>query len=124
MRIYIRTARSSDREIVFKFTEHTWEWGDHIPDVWDTWLVVSGSRLLVATVKCVPVGIEHIVMLSDDEAWLEGLRVDPAYRRREIAMKLTERCVDEARVFGANVVRFQTSSLNTPVHEIAAALGF
>ncbi len=124
MRVYIRLARRTDRESVLKFTERTWEWGDYIPDIWDVWIKEPRSKLFVATFNSVAVGMEHIVMVSDKEAWLEGLRVDPSFRRQGIAMKLTERCIDESQGFGAQVVRFITSSLNTRVHKIAASFGF
>ncbi len=124
MRIYVRTARPSDRDAVFRFTEHTWEWGDYIPTVWERWITEPKSRLLVATANRVPVGISHAVMVSPNEGWIEGLRVDPAYRRQRIGLTLTRQSVAEAQIMGARVVRFITSSLNTPVHEIAGSLGF
>ncbi len=60
MRTYIRAARPSDQEAVFEFVEHTWEWGDYIPDVWDIWFTEPRAKLFVATVNGVPVGIEHV----------------------------------------------------------------
>jgi GNAT superfamily N-acetyltransferase len=123
-RIYIREGKAADREAVVKFTEHTWEWGDFIPLVWDYWLEEPDSKWLVATINRQPVAIAHIAMLSATEAWLEGLRVDPAYRKQGIGTLINRRAVSEALRKGAEYIRFVTRSDNTPVHRIAAGMGF
>lgn len=124
MRIYIRKARPADRDAVLKFTEHTWEWGDYIADVWERWLTETGSRLIVATLNRTPVGLCHTVMVSETECWLEGMRVNTDFRRQNIAIKLTERSIVVGVSLGADVLRFITSSENTPVHKLAVALVF
>jgi GNAT superfamily N-acetyltransferase len=110
--------------VVFRFTQNTWEWGDYIPQVWDRWLAEPGGKLLVAVLEGQPVALDHVVILSREEAWLEGMRVDPAHRREGLATLLSRRGVREAKQFGASVVRFATSSLNKPIHTLAGRLGF
>jgi len=120
----IRAARPEDRDGVFRFTQNTWEWGDYIPQVWDRWVVEPGGKLLVVILEGQPVALDHVVMLSAEEAWLEGMRVDPAHRREGLATLLSRRGVREASKLGASVVRFATSSLNKPIHTLAGRLGF
>ncbi|MDP2932484.1 MAG: GNAT family N-acetyltransferase [Chloroflexota bacterium] len=120
----IRSARAEDRDAVARFSEHTWEWGDYIPMVWEYWLSEPKGKLLVVTVDREPVGIAHVVMVAPGEAWLEGLRVAPEYRRAGLATKLTQRCLAEATKLGVSVVRFATAATNEPVRRIAARLGF
>lgn len=122
-RTHIRAARSEDRETVLAFS-NLWGSGDYLPYVWDRWLVEQPGRLLVATIKRQPVAVAHVVMVSHGEAWLEGLRVDPNFRRQGIAARLTVRCIEQARAAGAGVIRFTTASTNEPVHRMAATLGF
>jgi len=124
LRINVRKAKMSDREAVLQFTEHTYEWGDYIPMVWDRWFAEPGSEMLIATVKGKPVSILHFVMISREEAWFEGMRVDAGCRRLGIAKRVIEYAIRKARLKGARILRFITASDNTPVHHMAAGLGF
>ncbi|MGD1806495.1 GNAT family N-acetyltransferase [Dapis sp. BLCC M126] len=84
--VQVRLARAEDREAVLAFCQHTWEnQSDYIHLVWDKWFVEPEGRIFVAVVNDVPVGIERVFMVSDSEAWWEGLRVDRAYRGLGIA---------------------------------------
>ena len=73
---YIRAARASDREAVLAFSQHTWEWGDYIPLVWEHWLTEANGKLLVTVQNSRVVALGHVVITASKEAWLEGLRVD------------------------------------------------
>jgi RimJ/RimL family protein N-acetyltransferase len=123
-RPYIRAARASDREAVYRFSQHTWEWGDYIPLVWERWLTEVDDRLLVTTISGRPVALGHAVMAAPGEAWLEGLRVDPAYRQTGLATGMTRRLVKETGQLGADVVRLATLASNTAMCRLAAGLGF
>lgn len=123
-RLSIHRARPEDKEVVLRFSEHTWEWGDYISLVWGKWLNEPKSRLLVATKGSTPIAIIHAVMVSRDEGWLEGLRVDPDYRKMGIAGRMTRQGLKELEKFGAKVVRFITSSTNVPIHQIGSKLEF
>lgn len=110
--IQIRQARAQDREAVLAFCAHTWEWGDYIENVWETWLDDPAGLLLVALHEDRPVGLLHMQMLSETEAWQEGMRVDPAYRQQGIAHQLTLEASAEAMRRGATTVRLLTESKN------------
>lgn len=110
--IHVRPARSEDREAVLAFCEHTWEWGDYIEYVWDEWLADPAGLLLVAVYDGQPVGIVHTRMLSETDAWQEGMRVAPAYRRLGVARQLSLEASAEAMRRGATVVRLLTESTN------------
>jgi ribosomal protein S18 acetylase RimI-like enzyme len=110
--IEIRPARVEDRDAVLAFCQHTWEWGDYIEHVWDDWLHNPNGLLLVAVADGKPVGIDHLRMLSATDAWLEGMRVDPAYRRQGIAMAMSNAIMVEAMNRGATQARLITDSTN------------
>jgi len=110
--IQIRQARAQDREAVLAFCAHTWEWGDYIENVWETWLDDLAGLLLVALHEDRPVGLLHMQMLSETDAWQEGMRVDPAYRQQGIAHQLTLEASAEAMRRGATTVRLLTESTN------------
>jgi ribosomal protein S18 acetylase RimI-like enzyme len=123
-RPYIRAARAGDREAVFRFSQHTWEWGDYIPLVWARWLAEADGKLLVTTISGRPVALGHVVMAASGEAFLEGLRVDPEYRQSGLATAMTRRLLKETGQLGANIVRLATLASNTTMYRLAAGLGF
>ena len=109
----VRRAREEDREAVLAFCSQTWEWGDYIEYVWDEWLHDPQSALFVATMDGRPVGVANIRMLNATEAWLEGMRVDPAFRQHGIASALFEAQITEALHRNALTARLITESTNT-----------
>src|SRR3984893_17568342 len=111
--IEIRDARAEDRDAVLAFCTQTWEWRDYIEYVWDEWLHDPNGVLFVATSDGQPVGIGHMRMLTSTEAWLEGMRVDPAYRRQGLAEAINNEMLAEAMRRGAKVARLITESTNS-----------
>src|SRR3989440_12799110 len=92
----IRPARPEDREAVLAFCEQTWEWGDYIEYVWDEWLHDSKGILFVATIDGKFVAGSHLQMLNETDAWLEWMRVDPAYLQHGLAKVLDDVMLSEA----------------------------
>jgi GNAT superfamily N-acetyltransferase len=111
-KLEVRQAREEDRETVLAFCQHTWEWGDYIADVWETWLHDENGALLVAVKNGIPVGIANLRMLNAEEAWMEGMRVDPAFRQQGVAGALFDAQISEARRRGASIARLITNSTN------------
>ncbi len=109
----VRRAQEGDREAVLAFCNQTWEWGDYIAYVWDEWLRDENGALFVATMDGQPVGVANLRLLNAGEAWLEGMRVDPAYRQNGIANALFEAQITEALRRHALTARLITSSTNT-----------
>ena len=82
----IREANSSDKIPILKFCKDTFSWGDYVDQVWDSWLS-EGNLFLFE--KQFPVGICH-AFFSEDQIWIEGIRVDPNFRRQKIASELVK----------------------------------
>jgi ribosomal protein S18 acetylase RimI-like enzyme len=122
--IEVRLAREDDREAVLAFCARTWEDGDYIQYVWDDWLADTSGALLVATVAGRPVGLSHLRMMSPDEAWIEGVRVDPEMRRQGVARVLISRTLVTAHERGAMVARYFTSSDNVASQRLFDRFGF
>src|SRR5205085_12466845 len=106
----VRPAREEDREAVLAFCRQTWDWSDYIDRVWDEWLHAENGVLLVATIDGQPVGVANIRMLNAQEAWMEGMRVDPAFREQGIASALFDAQIAEARRRGASTARLITEA--------------
>ena len=82
----IREANALDKIPILKFCKDTFSWGDYIDQVWDFWL--SEGHLFLFE-KQFPVGICH-AFYSDDQIWIEGIRIDPNFRRQKIASELVK----------------------------------
>jgi GNAT superfamily N-acetyltransferase len=119
----IRPARPGDRPAMERICARTWEWGDYIPDVWDHWLTDEQGLLIVSELEGRVVALSRIRFQAPDQIWLEGMRVDPEYRRRGIGRQFLDHSIAFARERGACVVRLSTSYHNVPVHTLAAQAG-
>ena len=119
----IRFAEPKDREFIVDFTRNTWEHGDYIEDVWDTWINDTVGKLFVAEVDGKPVGIMHVTFLTPDYAWLEGARVHPDYRGRGVATELNKACMKWAKENGAKKVGLITAETNYPAHKASEKVG-
>jgi GNAT superfamily N-acetyltransferase len=124
----VRQARADDREAVVAFTESTWpERGDdYIPRVFDEWIRTDGptQRTFVLDAGDDVAGICQGVLLSDHEAWAQGMRVNPEYRGRKASPKLTRAVFDWAREQGATVCRNMVFSWNAAGLGQSRAVGF
>ncbi|MBA3750029.1 MAG: hypothetical protein H0X03_03895 [Nitrosopumilus sp.] len=64
--MYVRNAQTSDKSKILKFCNDTFEWGDYIEIVWDSWLIDPSGLLLVvdhpnlSTLVYEPVAVSHI----------------------------------------------------------------
>lgn len=139
--IVVRSARADDKEAVLRFATHTWHGWDYIPDVWDRWLVAPDSALLVATAgECtngaepidaegaslptdLPIAMTRVVMLTETDAWLEGVRVDPRVRGLGVATDLQVAEFRWAASHGARAVRYVTGQDNEGSHRLGAKHG-
>jgi len=80
----IRKANTLDKIPVLKFCKDTFSWGDYVDQVWNFWLS-EGNLFLYE--KQFPIGICH-AFYSEDQIWIEGIRIDPNFRRQKIASEL------------------------------------
>lgn len=121
----LRPATHDDYEAVAAFTRSTWEDGDYIPDVYHDWIEGEHRHTLVADPGGEEIaGIAQLVMLSEHEAWTQGLRVNPEYRGAGVATELTHALFDWARNQGAVVARNMVFSWNQAGLGLSRAAGF
>lgn len=123
------------------FASNTWNGWDYIPEVWDAWVVPGDGVVLVATVEPSlhrdeprdadgaplavgqPIAMTRLVMLSEDEAWLEGIRVDPRVRGMGVATDLQVAELRWIAAHGARVVRYMTAATNVGSQRLGAHHG-
>ena len=137
----VRRARADDRAAVMEFASTTWDGWDYIPRAWDVWLDAPDGVLLVGVAEAGadgpprdaegkelpagrPVAVARVAMLSPDEAWLEGIRVDPRVRGLGVATDLQVAELRWAQASGARLVRYATGQRNEASHRLGARHGF
>jgi GNAT superfamily N-acetyltransferase len=124
MDLVIRRARRSDKKDVLAAVRTLWGGNDRIPDVFDTWVTHRTGPFFVAESAGRVVAMGKLTVVSPTEAWLEGGRVAPRWRRKGIATALIAHRIAYARERGFRVVRFSTASDNAPIHRAAKTFGF
>ena len=127
--VQVRRAEPADHEAVAAFTAETWaerEVSDYIPEVFPEWVdrEETGRRTVVATIAGEPVGVCSGTILTDGEAWMQGIRVDPAHRSRGVGRAMTEALFDWARERGAAVARNMVFGWNDAAIGTARDHGF
>ena len=124
MDLVIRRARASDKRDVLAAVRSLWGGNDRIPDVFDSWVTHRTGPFFVAESAGRVVGMGKLTVVSPTEAWLEGGRVAPRWRRKGIATALIAHRIAYAGERGVRVMRFSTASDNTPIHRAAKTFGF
>ena len=102
------------------FCRKTWDdQEDYIDSAWDRWLTDENGVMLVATLDEIPVAIGRVLMMSEYEAWLEGIRVDRRYRRQGIFRQLEAKLYEQLQQLGARICRTCIASNNKVMTAIA-----
>ncbi|NIM26039.1 MAG: GNAT family N-acetyltransferase [Nitrososphaeria archaeon] len=116
----IREAISSDKFEVLKFCQNTFSWGDYIKEVWDHW--ISEGDLFVVE-KNQPIGICHAVFYPT-QAWIEGIRINPDFRRQSLASKLVKNVESISKQKGIPISLMLIDTENEPSLLMAKQLGY
>lgn len=108
-----------------------------MPEVWEPWLAATDGILLVACAAAdttgadgsaiaagQPVALSRLALLAPGQGWVEGIRVDPAVRGREVATNLQVAELAWAAVHDVRVVRYMTGQDNEASHRLGARHGF
>jgi GNAT superfamily N-acetyltransferase len=78
----------------------------------------------VGTLDSRPVAIVHVTLLTPQEGWLEGIRVNPDVRRQGIGRAMVARALEAAGTRGASLVRLFTTASNTASQLLVEGAGF
>jgi len=124
--VEIREAEPSDVDDVVAFTEDTWDGGDYIPRVFEDWASSTDESTVtfVADLDGAAVGLVQFTMVSDYEAWSQGMRVAPDARGHGVGRALNATGFRWARNRGATVARNMIFSWNVQGLGLARAIGF
>ena len=119
MNMQIRGAQPSDKQAVLDFCKETFSWGDYIADIWNYWILQG--NLIVAVENDTLVGLCHLVFTDNKQAWLEGIRINPRYRRKGYGRKIISHCESIAK---SSTIRMIIESDNASSIELAQSMGY
>ena len=127
-----RLATSQDKGYVLNFCKNTFSWGDYIDRVWDIWISEANSILLVAEIENhkikeenkKPIAIAHGILIPEKTIWIEGIRVNPEYRKRKLATNLINHIIDYGRKKEATHSAAIVSIKNKASKKVMKKLGF
>jgi GNAT superfamily N-acetyltransferase len=125
-----RFAKESDKEEILKFCIDTFEWGDYIDQVWDMWFSESNGAIFVAengisNNKGSAIAFSHVSLCPQrTKIWLEGIRVNPDYRRRSIATELIRKMLSYGKRKGAREASAIVAVDNVPSQLMMKKSGF
>jgi hypothetical protein len=140
--LVVRRARAADREQVVAFASSTFDGWDYIPNAFEEWLDTPDGVMLVGAVGTAANGspaldaagqplapgrvvtVARVAQVGPGEAWLEGLRVDPAVRGLSVATDFQAAELHWAAAQPATIVRYATGERNEGSHRLGARHGF
>lgn len=120
--VVYRRATPTDRDGILAVSAHFEN--DWIGYVIDEALAYEPGGIFVAEID----GHVAAICAADvkgDHAWLQAMRVEPAYQNHGLATRLTERVLEACAAWGCRKARLGTAVTNAPVHHfIGGKLGF
>ena len=116
----IREANTLDKIPILKFCQNTFSWGDYVEQVWDFWL--SEGNLFLGE-KHSPIGICH-AFYSEDQIWIEGIRIDSSFRRHKIASNLVKHAESIGKKKNALLSYMLIDAENSPSLLMADSLNY
>jgi GNAT superfamily N-acetyltransferase len=119
--LIIRKARLHDKKPILNFCQKTFSWGDYIANVWDSWF--SKGNLIVIELDGKAIGICNI-SFSKNQIWLEGLRINPKFRRRGYGKRLIIKAEKIAKKTRKKISRMLIAQQNTKSLSLAKSLGY
>jgi L-amino acid N-acyltransferase YncA len=122
----VRKMRLSDRDRMIQIVKGIWEGHDYLPLVFDTWVNDKKGMFIAAIDKNDElVGFEKLTMLSESDAWIEGLRKDMSSGVKGVGSFLTKYILRElAKDSRIKTVRFATYFQNNESIRLFSKLGF
>jgi GNAT superfamily N-acetyltransferase len=117
----IRSAKPSDKKPILDFCQRTFGWGDYIANVWDSW--ISKGTLLTIETNSKPIGICN-TSFSKNQVWIEGLRINPKFRRKGYGSRIVLKAEGLARQRGYKISRMLIAQHNTRSLLLAKSIGY
>jgi len=117
----IRKAKKADKDQILSFCHHTFRWGDYIDRVWDKWLAEKNLFAIEQNGKAIGICNAGI---SPNQVWIEGIRINPDFRRKGYASRLVIEAESLARRKRLGISRMIIADNNKRSLSMAKKLGY
>ncbi len=122
-KLLVRPVTMADKPAVLRVSSRIWQGNDYVPLFFDRW--VRDGGFWAGEVRGRLVGYGKATQLSPGEWWLEGLRVDPAWRKRGIGKELSRQVLLRTLDRRPVSLRLATADVNhESIHIIETVMGF
>ncbi|HYE83692.1 MAG TPA: GNAT family N-acetyltransferase [Clostridia bacterium] len=119
-----RKVSQADKERVLEISSKIWEGYDYIKYVFDEWVNDTEGEFTLGEKDGIIVGYAKYTRFNDNEAWLEGIRVDEKYANQGFGKAITQYHISRAKAEGIEVIRLSIHIESRESIKIAEGLGF
>ena len=119
-----RKVAQSDKDRIMEISSKIWEGHDFIKYVFDQWVSDTEGEFTLGEKDGVIVGFAKYTRHSDNEAWLEGIRVDEKYANMGFGKAITQYYISRAKAEGIDIIRLSIYIGSKESIKIAEGLGF
>jgi N-acetylglutamate synthase-like GNAT family acetyltransferase len=121
----IRKIKSSDKDRVTEITKDIWDGDDYMPLVFDKWVKEKTGEFVGAVdEKGKLIGFEKLTMVTEKDAWIEGLRKDMNSEIKGVGIFLSNYLIKLAKAKKVNTIRFTTYFQNVESISLFSKIGF
>lgn len=122
----IRKITQKDKPRMLEIVKNIWDGNDYMPLVFDSWVKDKKGEFAGAIDKKGRlVGFEKLTMLSDSDAWIEGLRKDLKMKVKGVGKFLSEHLLTKlAKDPKVKTIRFATYFHNVESIGLFTKIGF
>ncbi len=114
-----------DHAAIASFTQDTFSWGDYVTRVYKDWLAdPDGLVMVAADGDDRAIAMAKVTLISPLEAWGQGARVHPDWRRQGVSTAISNELWAWAAERGARVVRLMVEDWNDAARAQVEAMGF
>lgn len=92
--IGFKHAGPEDKAEIIAISKKIWDGHDYVSTVYDKWVADIDGFFVCVTYDSAIAGFAKVSMHGDNDAWLEGLRVDPSKRGLGLGKQLTRYCIE------------------------------
>ena len=122
----VRKLTLKDKPRAIEITKDIWDGDDYLPRVFDKWVNDKDGEFIAAVdEKGNVIGFEKLTMVTQHDAWIEGLRKDMKSKVKGVGVFLTNYILDKlSKNKDIRTIRFSTYIYNVESMGLFQKIGF
>ena len=120
----IHKLREEDVPELIEIARTTWGGHDHLPSMLNHWLEDDNCHAFVMVLNEKIVAVATLKIIDQGKTgWMEGLRVHPEFRKKGLAVQMTNHLVELATKLRISRIRLVTATENPAPRKLAEFVG-